>query len=174
MKLSLRFSFFFVLCLLVLLRPAFAEKQNSFSEASGIVRANNSSVSESVLAEQALSECLIDATTEADKSKMMKMMFSAMTRNPELRGLSNIDSESSEKISQDAGKVIESLLLDKCLNQTHRVMRVSGFDGVGNSFEKLHYPLFYGLLKHPDVESAAGDFVKYMDAGRIEREFGGY
>jgi hypothetical protein len=172
MKFSTFSAFFLALGALVVFKPALGEQRN-FLEAAPVAE-NGASASETPQAEQALSDCLKAALTEEDKDKLALMIFMIMSHNPAVRDLSQIDAARTEKISRDSAKVFESLILDRCLDQTHRVLRASGFNGIGNSFESLNYPLMYRLLKHPVSDSIAMDFYKYLDEDRLQREFKGY
>jgi hypothetical protein len=162
---------FLLFCCLVLNGSLMAEERNLSSQ---MPNSNNDdrSILKPAMAEQLMSECLINSMTEEDKRKLIRLLFIALSQNPNVSDLSNNTPAVREEVARDASKVLDAMLLDKCLAQAHNLLKDRNTEGLGNAFEKINSLLYWGLVKHPSVESAVDNYLEYMDVGRIEREFG--
>jgi hypothetical protein len=124
-------------------------------------------------AQQALSLCLVQNTSERDKQALVKWIFAVVSRHPDVRPMVNVSAKEDEVIGRAASAVLESLLADKCTSEVRKAVERSGTDAIKQSFEYLGKTAMESLLEHPDVNAAAADLGKYSDTARIERALGG-
>jgi len=128
---------------------------------------------EAIRARQALSECLIASVNADDKHALVEWIFAVLARHPDVKPLTRIDDAKYEDITRKAGKLVESLVADRCTQQFRDVARKSGTEAIGESFEKLGETAMSALLEDPSVRAASGDIAKYADSARIERAIRG-
>lgn len=120
-------------------------------------------------AEGALSRCLVSSVDADDKRALTNWIFAVMARHPDVRPMVRMDAATDDRIGRDASAVFERLLADRCSAEVRAVVRTSGFDAVGNSFQVLGKIAMEDLLAHPDVEAGVGDLLKHVDFERVTR-----
>ena len=120
-------------------------------------------------AQQALSDCLVDSVTNAEKRVLVQWIFAIVARHPDVKPLADIDPAEEEKINRTASAVMETLIADRCITQVREVMRGNGASAIGKSFEVLGETAMEALLQNPDVSAGAAGLLKYADMARIER-----
>jgi hypothetical protein len=119
--------------------------------------------------EQALSACLLASVTPEDKRTLVMWIFAVMAKHPDVRPLTAIDAAAEERIGRDAAGVFQRLMTEQCASQIREVVRRSGTDAIGSSFQKLGEAAMDTLLAHPDVENAVPEMFKYADPAAFER-----
>jgi hypothetical protein len=122
--------------------------------------------------EQALSDCLVASVTAEDKRTLVMWIFAVMAKHPDVRPLTAIDAAADERIGRAAAGVFQRLMTEQCAPQIREVVRRSGADAIGSSFQKLGEAAMESLLAHPDVANAIPDMFKYADPAAFERALG--
>lgn len=152
-------------CLLAAAGQACAESQQSSPPALPAAASAGSTQQ----AQQALSDCLVDSVSNADKRALVKWIFAVVARHPDVKPFAAIDAAQEEKIGREAGAVFETLMADRCAVQLRDAVRRSGTDAVGKSFQRLGETAMEALLQDPEVTAGISDLLKYADTARIER-----
>jgi hypothetical protein len=120
-------------------------------------------------AKQALSDCLVSSVDADDRRVLVEWIFGVLSRHPDVKPLTRIDDAQYERITRRASELVESLLLDRCIDQFREVSRKAGTEAIGESFEKLGETAMSSLLEDGSVRAASGDIAKYADPARIGR-----
>lgn len=123
--------------------------------------------------ERALSDCLVASVTADDKRTLVMWIFAVMAEHPDVRPLTAIDAAAEERIGRAAAAVFQRLMTEQCAPQIRAVVRSSGTDAIGSSFQKLGEAAMESLLAHPDVSGAIPEMFKYADPAAFERALGG-
>jgi hypothetical protein len=119
--------------------------------------------------EQALSQCLVASVTAEDKRKLVMWIFAVMAKHPDVRPLTAIDAAAEERIGRAVAGVFQRLMTEQCAPQIREVVRRSGTDAIGDSFQKLGEAAMESLLAHPDVANAIPEMFEYADPAAFER-----
>jgi hypothetical protein len=119
--------------------------------------------------ERALSDCLVASVTAEDKRTLVMWIFAVMAKHPDVQPLTAIDAAAEERIGRRAVAVFQRLMTEQCAAQIRAVVRRSGTDAIGSSFQKLGEEAMESLLAHPDVANAIPEMFKYADPDAFER-----
>ena len=119
--------------------------------------------------ERALSDCLLASVSAEDKRTLVMWIFAVMAQHPDVRPLTAIDGAAEERIGRGASAVFQRLITEQCAPQVREVVRRSGTDAIGSSFEKLGESAMESLIAHPDVANAIPEMLKYVEPAAFER-----
>lgn len=119
--------------------------------------------------ERALSDCLLASVSAEDKRTLVMWIFAVMAQHPDVRPLTAIDAAAEERIGRAASAVFQRLITEQCAPQVRDVVRHSGTDAIGSSFQKLGEAAMESLLAHPDVANAIPGMLKYADPAAFDR-----
>lgn len=119
--------------------------------------------------ERALSDCLLASVSAEDKRTLVMWIFAVMAQHPDVRPLTAIDAAAEERIGRAASAVFQRLIAEQCAPQVREVVRRSGTDAIGSSFQKLGEAAMESLIAHPDVANAIPGMLKYADTAAFER-----
>lgn len=115
-----------------------------------------------------LTKCLVSSTTDADKSLLMKWIFSAISLNEEVAPFVNMPSAARTKINQDAAALYMRLLTDACKKQTHDAVKYEGQPAITAAFQVLGQVASQGIFSDPAVSAGMSDMTKYMDEEKLK------
>lgn len=119
----------------------------------------------------ALSQCLVQATTATDKNTVLQWTFAALAQHPDLNAMSNISAAQKEQLDQNLAQVLQRILVEQCSTQTKAVIQSDGFDAVGTSFQELGTITGNEILKTPQVKSQLNGVLKHVDMGKLVTTF---
>ena len=115
----------------------------------------------------AASACLTDSTTGRDRKDLVKWIFLAISKHPEIRELASATPENDEDSNQRVGELITRLLADDCASEVSVMVAEHGAGSLSKAFEVLGRVAMQELMSHPDVNSALTGLDRYMDQARI-------
>jgi len=64
-----------------------------------------------------LSDCLVKATTAADKTTVLQWTFSALAAHPDLKAFSNVTPEQKTQLDQKLAQVLQRVIVEQCSTQ---------------------------------------------------------
>lgn len=120
-----------------------------------------------VRAQDALTRCLIESTSEDEKRILVKWVFSVIAQHPDIASMTRIDAAQRTVIDRDAAAVFETLLADQCAAPLRVAMKQSGTDAIGRSFQALGTSAATDMLQNPQVVSSGAGLMKHLDMQRI-------
>jgi hypothetical protein len=120
-----------------------------------------------VRAQDALTRCLIESTSEDEKRILVKWVFSVIAQHPDIASMTRIDTAQRTAIDRDAAAVFETLLADQCASPLRVAMKQSGTDAIGRSFQALGTSAATDMLQNPQVVSSGAGLMKHLDMQRI-------
>lgn len=120
-----------------------------------------------VRAQDALTRCLIESTSEDEKRILVKWVFSVIAQHPDIASMTRIDATQRTSIDRDAAAVFETLLADQCAAPLRVAMKQSGTDAIGRSFQALGTSAATDMLQNPQVVSSGAGLMKHLDMQRI-------
>ena len=120
-----------------------------------------------IRAQDALTRCLIESTSEDEKRILVKWVFSVIAQHPDIASMTRIDAAQRTTIDRDAAAVFETLLADQCAAPLRVAMKQSGTDAIGRSFQALGTSAATDMLQNPQVVSSGAGLMKHLDMQRI-------
>jgi hypothetical protein len=115
-----------------------------------------------------LSKCLVEKTTDQDKTLLVQWIFSTMATHPDVQGLATVATAKREDLSRRAAKMFEVLLVDRCNIEAKKAVQYEGQSVFGASFEVLGRIAGMGLFSHPTVARESAKFATYVDQKRLQ------
>lgn len=119
----------------------------------------------------ALSQCLVQATTTTDKTTVLQWTFAALAQHPDLNSMSSISITQKEQLDQNLAQILQRILVEQCSTQTKAVIQADGFEAVGTSFQELGSITGNEILKTPQVKNQLNGVLKHVDMGKLVTTF---
>lgn len=118
-----------------------------------------------------LSDCLIKATTAADKTTVLQWTFTALAAHPDLKAFSNVTPEQKNQLDQKLAQVLQRVIVEQCSAQTKAVIQAEGLQAVGESFQALGRQAGQDILKDPAVSQQLQGTLRYIDLNKLVTTF---
>lgn len=119
-----------------------------------------------------LSKCLVRSTTTADKTLLVKWIFSTMALHPDVKGLANVSDDQRASLDKETARLFEALLTHACLSQAREAMKYEGQSALEASFSVLGQVAAREIFANPKVASGMADFAKFFDEERLKKDLG--
>ena len=117
----------------------------------------------------ALGKALVARTTSSDKIALVRWMFIAMSLHPEVKSLSSITDQQREDANRDCAKLFESLMTEKCVEETRDAIKYEGPFAIESSFQLLGQVAARELFGHPSVAAGLTSLYKYIDTDNFNK-----
>ncbi len=118
-----------------------------------------------------LSNCLVAATSQEDRSTVVQWMFVALSAHPDLKGFSNVSAAQKDQLDQKLASVLQKTIAEKCQAQTKAVIQNEGLQAVGESFQALGQTTGKAILNDPAVNSQLRGALRYLDLNQLAATF---
>ncbi len=118
-----------------------------------------------------LSDCLVKATTAADKTTVLQWTFTALAAHPDLKTFSNVTSEQKNQLDQKLAQVLQRVIVEQCSTQTKAVIQAEGIQAVGEAFQQLGQRAGEDIVKDPAVRQQLQGTLRYIDLNKLVTTF---
>jgi len=115
-----------------------------------------------------LAKCLVGSSTPADKSTLVKWVFSIASLHPALGSVSSVTAAQRTQTDKDVARLFEALLTERCKKQTQDAVRYEGEKTIGTAFETLGQAAMMELFSHPAVAKGLGSFTEQLDQKKLD------
>lgn len=115
----------------------------------------------------ALGQCLVHATTPADRQTAVRWAFATMALDPEVAPLASITPAQRASINQRAGALVTDLLSQACSQPVQQALMFEGPAAVQTAFETWARWAIVGVASGPQVMRGAGALLQYIDIGKL-------
>jgi len=115
-----------------------------------------------------LAKCLVGSTSAADKSTLVKWVFTIASLHPALGSVAAVTDTQRTQMDRDVAALFEALLTERCRKQTQSAMRYEGEKTIGTAFEVLGQAAMMELFSHPSVAKGLGAFTEHLDQKKLE------
>jgi len=115
-----------------------------------------------------LSKCLVESTTAAQKTTLVRWMFAMMALHPDVQAGSAVTPEQRTAISKETGELFVRLLTVTCASQARDAIRYEGSGTVQGSFSLLGQVAARELFTHPKVAAGLAELTKYLDEKKLK------
>lgn len=118
-----------------------------------------------------LSDCLVKATTAADKTTVLQWTYSALAAHPDLKTFSNVTPEQKTQLDQKLAQVLQRVIVEQCSTQTKAVIQAEGIQAVGEAFQQLGQSAGEDIVKDPAVRQQLQGTLRYIDLNKLVTTF---
>lgn len=115
----------------------------------------------------ALSQCLIRATTPADQKVVVRWAFATMALDPDVASMAAVTPAQRQAVNQKAGALVTDLLVQSCSQPVQQALMFEGTNGAQAAFEAWARWALTGIAGEPHVLQGAGALMQYVDLGKL-------
>ena len=115
-----------------------------------------------------LSKCLVESTSTADRTALVKWLFTAASAHPAIASLSSVTAADIDAANQVTGILFMKLLTESCKTQTQKALRFEGPATIQLSFTVLGQVAGAELFSNPVVAKNMAGLEKFVDSKKIE------
>jgi hypothetical protein len=120
-----------------------------------------------------LSKCLVQSTSPADKSTLVKFIFGVMSLHPEVKPVTVMSDTQRTELNKNAAGLFEKLLTETCRTQTQEAVKYEGQSVLQGSFKLLGEVATRDLMTHPNVEKGLSEFAGFINPQKMLELFSG-
>lgn len=117
---------------------------------------------------EAVGTCLTDSTTGKDRKDLIKWIFVAVSKHPELSELSSVAPEVEETVNRRLGELFTRLVAQDCPTEIAAMVKAHGPASLSQPFEVLGKVAMQELMTHPNVAASLAALDRYVDQSRLE------
>lgn len=114
-----------------------------------------------------LAKCLVASTSDADRSLLVRWIFSTSALHPEVASISAVTPAQREATNKGTGQLIERLLTATCRKQTREALKYEGPAAIQTSFQVLGQVAMRSLMENPEVAQGFQGMARYVDENKI-------
>lgn len=115
----------------------------------------------------AVGTCLTDSTTGKDRKDLVKWIFVAVSKHPELSELSSVTPAVEEAMNQRLGQLFTRLIAQDCATEIRAMVKVHGVSSLSKPFEVLGRVAMQELMTHPSVAGSLSGLDRYVDQAKL-------
>jgi len=118
-------------------------------------------------AADALSKCVVGATSAQDRVVLTKWAFVVVSANPELRAMSAVTEPMREEANHRMADLLTRLVTVNCRAQAVTAVRAEGPAAVQGAVKALGESAAHDLFTDPATLAGMTGFVKYLDTQKL-------
>lgn len=115
-----------------------------------------------------MGRCLVSATSEQDRTDLVRWIFASFTLHPKVSDLSSLDAAGRDKITRTAIDLMLRLVTVACRKETREAIQYEGPMALQSAFQVLGQVAARSLMSDPVVISALSDVDALIDPKKIE------
>jgi hypothetical protein len=115
-----------------------------------------------------LSKCVLESTTEADRTDLVKWMFAAASAHPAVKPLTRVSTEQLREANATMGRLITRLLTETCLETAKKAFQYEGALAFQTSMRLLGQVAGQELFSSPEVAGAMAGLGEGFDQERVQ------
>ncbi|HQZ30288.1 MAG TPA: hypothetical protein PLG89_00340 [Arenimonas sp.] len=115
-----------------------------------------------------LAICLVEKTSQADKTTLMRWIFGAMSRHPDVADLTQVSQAQADTMNKEVADLFVALLADRCATETAAAVKYEGSSVIASSFEVLGKVAMQGLMTDAAVNEYISGLDKNIEPGKLE------
>lgn len=117
----------------------------------------------------ALGRCLVESTSEADKTNLVRWIFAISALHPEVTPISNITDEKRQRMHQQTAEMFQRLMTESCRDELQKAVRYEGANtAIQTSFGLLGQIAMKELMNHSRVNAGFERFGQYVDPEELK------
>ena len=119
-------------------------------------------------ATDAYADCLVKATSPADKTELMVWVFSALSAHPAVKPYASVTDAQRAETSKTAARLLERLVTQDCRKETVAAIRADGPSSIQAAFKVLGQVAVAGLVQDPAVAKAMALVTTELDMAKFQ------
>jgi hypothetical protein len=119
-----------------------------------------------------MSNCLVQNTSEQDKTLLIQWTYAAMSAHPSVRSMSNISPVAMDDLNKRAAEMLMELLVVKCKTETQQAIKIEGETSFQTGLATLGKVAMQGLIYDANVVQYQNGLSRYFDANKLRDAFG--
>jgi hypothetical protein len=110
-----------------------------------------------------LSKCLVNSTSDSDKTVLVVWIYSAMNTHPAIAAYSKMTADQRGQATKQGAELLVRLLTSDCRTQTIAAFRNEGQTSLDESFAVLGRVAMEQLMRDPTVQKNLGSLASYFE-----------
>ena len=119
-----------------------------------------------------LSRCLVEKSSEENKTTLTKWMFTALSLHPAVSSMSGVSASDIEISNKEMADMFMDLMTVKCKAEAAKAIKYEGGLAIQQGFMVFGQVAGQSLFQHPKVAASMSGLDKYMDKELLEKELG--
>lgn len=119
-----------------------------------------------------MAKCLVKSASPADRTLLVKWIFSVISLHPDLAPMSSITPQQRGAITKSAGELFQRLLLESCRSETQEAIQNEGSETIQYAFQVLGQVATRGLFTDPHVAEGMTALGTQLDAQKLKTLLG--
>jgi hypothetical protein len=119
-----------------------------------------------------LSRCLVESSTENDKTLLVRWMFTSMALHPDVASMSNVTEAQRDTVNKAAAEMFVRLMTETCVTQAKKAIQYEGAAAVEQGFNAFGQVAGKELFANPNVAQALAGLHKHIDTKKLETVLG--
>jgi hypothetical protein len=115
-----------------------------------------------------MAKCLVNSTSDADRTDLVRWIFSAITLNPDLASMTNITTKERAELVTKVANLFSRLMFDSCKSQVQQAVRNEGPQTITYAFQILGEVAARGMMTDPHVSQSMQDLGKALDQKKLK------
>ena len=115
-----------------------------------------------------LSRCLVEKSSDADRTAFMRWMFAALTRDPALADLAQVSEARRDRINRTAADIYGRLIFLDCRPEAVAALKNEGLNALGPAGQALGGAAARRLLGSPAGQAELRKFGELTDPQKWE------
>jgi hypothetical protein len=116
----------------------------------------------------ALSQCLVKSTTQADRTALVVWVYGAMSVHPDIKAYSAMTPAQHQEVTKRAAELFQRLMTADCRAESIGALKYEGTQAFEKAFETLGQVAMEGLVTNGDVAKEMGAIETYVDKSKFE------
>jgi hypothetical protein len=110
-----------------------------------------------------MGRCMVEKSSDADKTELARWMFAAMSKDPSLAKMANITQQDRDKLNKETAQLFSRLMLVDCRAQTIAALKNEGTSAFGQAGRVLGGSAAQRLMSSPESEAELGKLDDFVD-----------
>ncbi|MBU1437558.1 MAG: hypothetical protein KJ930_12490 [Gammaproteobacteria bacterium] len=131
-----------------------------------------SSLSQAGVYSDDLSRCLVESSTPADKSVLVKWMFTSMALHPDVAEMSKVSEVQRGESNKAAADMFTKLMTQTCVEQAKKAIKYEGPAAIQQGFTIFGQVAGQELFANPNVAKALAGLGEHIDIDKLSSVLG--
>jgi hypothetical protein len=118
-----------------------------------------------------MGKCLVGATTDKDKTDLVRWLLAAVTLHPDVGDVSTVTPDQRSEIFKSSAVLLERLLTEACPAQVRAALQNEGPAAVREAFVALGTAAMEQMTQDPAVSKGVGEMLLYMNPVKVMELF---
>ena len=111
----------------------------------------------------ALAQCLVTSSSDADKTILTRWIFAAFSENPSVKDLVSVTEAQRDTLNHQFAELSQRLLVKDCRKETVDALKHEGLSVIETSFQVLGQTATRQMMSDPMTQAEVAGFTKYLD-----------